>query len=100
MDAAIRDWMREHGWKVNSTRYYFDEEVYAWRHEEEAGSSPTLWIARTVLENQAPFALVSELERLAIGDRIRFAPKARFLIVEEDGQIHVRPWRHGPDRGA
>lgn len=98
MDTRIREWMKAQGYAVNSTRYYFDEEVYAWRHET-AGGSPTVWIARTVLEDQEPASLVAALDRLRIRDRMSGAPKARFLIVEEDGNIIARPWGHGPDRG-
>ena len=96
-DAAVREWMKAQGLPVNSTRYYFDEEVYAWRHEA-TGGSPTLWIARTVLEDHNSAFLVAALERLRLGDRMRGAPKVRFLVVEENGDISVRPWRHGPDR--
>jgi hypothetical protein len=98
MDAAVREWMKAQGLPVNSTRYYFDEEVYAWRHET-AGGSPTLWIARPVLEDSNAAALVAALDRLRLGDQMRAAPKARFLVVAEDGDIRVRPWGHGPDRG-
>jgi len=97
-DAAIRDWMKAQALAVGSTRYYFYEEVYAWRHETTTGS-PTLWIARTVLEENDPAALVAALDRLGMANRMRTAPKARFLIVQEDRDIHVKPWAHGPDRG-
>jgi hypothetical protein len=96
-DAAVREWMKGQGFPAGSTRYYSDEEVYAWRHET-AGGSPTLWVARTVLEDNNPAALVAALDRLGIGDRLRTTPKARFLVVQEDMNIHVRPWGHGPDR--
>jgi len=99
--------MRVQGLPVGSTRYYPDDEVYAWRHEAAANAStvtgdgaPTLWIARTVLEDDAPATLVAALDRLGIGDRMRAAPQRRFLIVQEDGDIHVKPWVHGPHRGA
>ena len=105
-DAAVRDWMKAQGVPVGSTRYYADDEVYAWRHEvgggtstSAGGGSPTLWIARPVLEENDPAALVAALDRLGIGDRMRAAPKTRFLIVQEDTDIHVKPWGHGPDRG-
>ena len=99
IDAAVRQWMDRHGFKVNSTRYYFDEEVYAWRHEM-AEASPTLWVARTVLEDSDPGALVAGLERLGIAKRMRGAPKARFLVAEEGGQLTVTAWGHGPHTGA
>jgi hypothetical protein len=106
-DAAVREWMKAQGLPVGSTRYYSDEEVYAWRHEEvghsstiAGGGAPTLWIARTVLEDDAPATLVAALDRLGIGDRMRTAPQRRFLVVQEDSDILVKPWGHGPHRGA
>ncbi|MGN6167693.1 MAG: hypothetical protein ACTHQQ_05930 [Solirubrobacteraceae bacterium] len=100
-DAVIRDWMKTQGLPVGSTRYYPEDEVYAWRHEvaEVAAGSPTLWIARPVLEENDPASLVAALARLGVSERMRAAPKARFLIVQEDLEICVRPWGHGPDRG-
>lgn len=99
VDAAIRQWMAVQGLPVNSTRYYFDEEVYAWRHEV-SGGSPTLWIARTVLEDYDAQTLSTAIDRLGLAERMRASPKARFLVVDEDGQILVTPWSHGPHTGA
>jgi len=105
-DAAVREWMRVQGLPAGSTRYYPDEEVYAWRHEAggrsstpPAGGAPTLWVARTVLEDDAPTTLLAALDRLGIGDRMRTTPRRRFLIVQEEADIHVQPWGHAPDRG-
>jgi hypothetical protein len=98
IDAAVREWMRTQGLPVNSTRYYFTEEVYAWRHETPGGS-PTLWVAQPVLEDHSPADLVAGLDRLRLADRMRGTPKTRFLVVDENGLIAVRPWAHGPDRG-
>jgi hypothetical protein len=105
-DAAVRDWMKTQGLPVGSTRYYPDEEVYAWRHEAGGrsatpadGGAPTLWIARTVLEDDAPTTLLAALDRLGIGERMRTTPKRRFLVIQEDRQIYVKPWGHGADRG-
>jgi hypothetical protein len=98
-DAAIRQWMTAEGLAVNSTRYYLDDEVYAWRHEEP-DASPTLWIARTVLEDYDPPALVAALDRLHVAVRMREQPKARFLLADEDGVVTISPWGHGPYRGA
>jgi hypothetical protein len=98
VDLAIRAWMKAEGLPVDSTRYYADEEVYAWRHEFPGGS-PTLWIARAVLEQHDAGAVVAGLNRLGVAARMRAAPKARFLIVDEDQQLYVTPWGHGPYRG-
>jgi hypothetical protein len=104
-DAAVREWMKAQGLRAGSTRYYPDEEVYAWRHEAEGrssssseGGAPTLWIARTVLEDDSPKTLLAALDRLGVGDRMRTTPKRRFMVVQEDKQIHVKPWGHGADR--
>ena len=99
MDEAIRGWMKAQGLSVASTRYYFEEEVYAWRHESPGGS-PTLWIARPVLEDVDAEALVAGLERLGVADRMRGAPKSRFLVVDEDGHLRLTPWGHSPHHGA
>jgi hypothetical protein len=98
-DVAIRQWMTAQGFGVSSTRYYLDDEVYAWRHDVSEGS-PTLWIARTVLESYDPPVLVAALDRLKVAERMRERPKARFLIADEDGEVTVSPWRHGPHLGA
>jgi hypothetical protein len=98
VDQAMRAWMKAHGFPVDATRYYAKEEVYAWRRALPGGS-PTLWIARPVLEDHDPAALVAGLERLGIASRIRAAPTTRFLIVDEDQQLRVTPWRHGPYQG-
>ncbi|MDQ3136459.1 MAG: hypothetical protein M3Q93_02600 [Gemmatimonadota bacterium] len=94
MDAKVREWMKAQGYSVNSTRYYFDDEVYAWRHEEQLGS-PTLWITRSVLEHCAPTDLAAHLDRLHVAARMRSKPKARFVVVERDSEIDVVVWGHG-----
>ena len=99
VDAAIRGWMTAQGLAVNSTRYYGDEEVYAWRHEA-SGGAPTLWISRTVLEDHDAPALAAALDQLHLAERMRASPKARFLVVDEDGRLRVTPWGHGPHTGG
>ena len=99
IDSAVREWMKANGLSVNSTRYYLEEEVYAWRHEVP-GKSPTLWIARPVLESHSAEELVAGLEALCVADRMRDTPMARFLVVDEDTVLKVAPWPHGPHRGG
>jgi hypothetical protein len=93
MDAKIREWMKAQGYTVNSTRYYSDEEVYAWRHEEQEGS-PTLWITRAVIEHYDPVDLVAGLDQLNVASRMRSKPKARFVVVERDSELRVVVWGH------
>lgn len=91
-DETIRVWMTAQGWTANSTRDYFDEEVYAWRQDTSSGSSPTLWIARAVIEKHKAGHVIRELDRLDVADRMRSNPKARFLVTQEAGQIVVKSW--------
>jgi hypothetical protein len=93
-DETIRAWMVAQGWTANSTRDYVDEEVYAWRQDTSSGSSPTLWIARSVIEKHKASHVIRELDRLDVADRMRSSPKARFLVTQEAGQIVVKSWPH------
>ena len=91
-DAKIREWMAGHGWRANSTRDYVDEEVYAWRQDTSSGSSPTLWIARSVIENHPASEVVEQLDELGVAERMRRSPKARFIVTQEAGMLIVRSW--------
>ncbi len=91
-DAKIREWMTHQGWTANSTRDYLDEEVYAWRQDSSSGSSPTLWIARAVIENHPASHVVQQLDRLRVVDRMRSNPKARFVVTQEANEIVVKSW--------
>lgn len=96
-DKAVREWMGAQGLPVNSTKSYFDEEVYAWRHEISGSGSPTLWIARSVLEDWTPGDLVAELTRLGVAERMQRSPKARFLVVEHDAELSLVVWGHSAE---
>ncbi len=91
-DVKVREWMAAQGWKANSTRDYFDEGVYAWRHDTSSGSSPTLWISRSLIEDRQASEVVEHLDRLGVAERMRSNPKARFLVTGEAGQIAVKSW--------
>jgi hypothetical protein len=55
--------MKARGWEVTRTNYDFEREVYAWRHDQRGGNSPTLRISRQVLEDYPGFVVVHHLER-------------------------------------
>ena len=93
-DEKIRTWMAAQGWTANATRDYVDEDVYAWRQDTSSGSSPTLWVARGVIETHKATFVIQELDRLRVADRMRSNPKARFVVTQEAGQIVVKPWAH------
>ena len=92
-DEKIRAWMTAQGWTANSTRDYFDEEVYAWRQDTSSGSSPTLWITRSVIEKHKASHVIRELDRLDVAERMRSNPKSRFMVTQEAGQIVIKSWR-------
>ena len=93
-DAKIREWTASHGWTANSTRDYLDEEVYAWRQDTGSGSSPTLWITRSVIDQYQASTVVEQLDQLGVAERMHSNPKARFIVVEEAGRLVVKPWPH------
>ena len=96
-DERIREWMVAQGWKANSTRDYGEEEVYAWRQDTSSGSSPTLWIARAVIEKHQVSEVIEQLDRSGVADRMRSNPKSRFLVNREAGRLVVNPWPHQSD---
>jgi hypothetical protein len=91
-DAKIREWMAAQGWKANSTRDYLDEEVYAWRQDTSTGSSPTLWIARGVIDKYEVGQVTEQLDSMGVAARMRTNPRARFLVTEEEGKLVIKPW--------
>ena len=95
-NERIRAWMAVHGWKANSTRDYFDEEVYAWREDTSTGSSPTLWIARAVIETYPAGQVIDQLDKLGVADRMRANPKTRFVVTQEEGSLVVKAWPRTP----
>jgi hypothetical protein len=85
IDAEVRRWMEGKGWEVTATDYHFEREVYSWRHEIRGGKSPTLRIARYVLEHYPAFAILEHLDRLKVAAAIR-ARLAAQLVVVQNGQ--------------
>jgi hypothetical protein len=41
VDEQVRGWMRAKHWEVTATDYHFDQEIYAWRHQQPGGKSHT-----------------------------------------------------------
>ena len=66
VDEQIRAWMAARTWKVTAVNYDSDREVYAWRHEQRGGNSPTVRIGRNVHEDYPAFAIMDHLARLKV----------------------------------
>jgi hypothetical protein len=87
VDEQIRAWMEARGWKVTAVNYDAGREVYAWRHDQRGGNSPTLRITRAVLEDYPAFALMEHIARLRVADAIRREPGATFLVAEQGDKV-------------
>jgi hypothetical protein len=51
-----------------------------------------LWITRAVIEKHKANHVIRELDRLDVADRMRSNPKARFMVMQEAGEIIVKSW--------
>jgi hypothetical protein len=83
VDEQVRGWMRARRWDVTATDYYSEQEVYSWRHQQPGGKSPTLRIARNVLEHNPAFVILYHLDRLNVAAPYRPTPETRLVVVEE-----------------
>jgi hypothetical protein len=90
MDEKIREWMKAKGWDVTATDYHFDQEIYAWRHQQRGGKSPTLRITRHVLEHFPAFAILHHLDRLKVAAAIRAEPGVRLVLIQEDADVVLK----------
>jgi hypothetical protein len=82
-DEKVRRWMKAKGWEVTSTDYDSEAGVYAWRRELAGSNSPTLRIARSVLEDYPAFALVEILDNLRVAGAIKTRPAAHLVVVQK-----------------
>lgn len=89
VDEAIKQWMEAQGWSVTIEHEYFDEEAYAWRHELASGNSPTLIIARSVIEDYEtdPRGLVSWLDLKKVAREIARTPMGLIVGRGENGLL-------------
>lgn len=78
------------GWEVTATDYHFDQEIYSWRHQQPGGKSPTLRIARYVLEHHPAFVILYHLDQLKAARAIRDQPGARLVVVQEGTTITLK----------
>jgi hypothetical protein len=90
IDEQVRGWMRARRWDVTATDYHFGQEIYSWRHQEPEGKSPTLRIARSVLEHNPAFVILYHLDRLNVARAIRVNPEARLVVVEDGTDITLK----------
>jgi hypothetical protein len=90
VDKEVRGWMKSKGWEVTDTDYHFDQEIYAWRHQLLGGHSPTLRIARYILDHNPAFVLLYHLDRLNVAQLIRRHPGARLVVTQEGTSIVLK----------
>ena len=90
VDEQVRGWMWAKGWEVTATDYHFDQEIYSWRHQQPGGKSPTLRIARAVLEHNPAFVILYHLDRLNVAHAMRADPGARLVVTQEGTDITLK----------
>jgi hypothetical protein len=86
-EREIREWMKANGWGVTRTNYDFDREIYAWHHQLPGGKSPTLRIARYVLEHYPAFIVLHHLDELNVAQSIRAHPEARLVVTQKGPRV-------------
>jgi hypothetical protein len=86
-DREIRRWMKSKGWEVTRTNYDFDRRIYAWRHDQPGGKSPTLRISRRVLEDYPAFVVVHHLEQLKVAKAMRARPEAQLVLLQNGSKV-------------
>jgi hypothetical protein len=87
VNLEVRGWMKAKGWEVSRTSYDAEREVYAWRHNVRGGPSPTLRIARQVLEDCPAFVVVYHLDQLKVAQAMRRHPDARLVVVQSGSNV-------------
>jgi hypothetical protein len=90
VNEQVRGWMRAKRWEVTATDYHFEQEVYSWRHQQPGGKSPTLRIARSVLERNPAFVILYHLDQLKVARAIRDQPRARLVVTQEGTTVTLK----------
>jgi hypothetical protein len=93
-DREIRRWMTAEGWEVTRTKYSLDPDRYAWWHDVPGGGpSPTLRLARYVLEKYPAFLVVQHLETLKVAQGLRGQPDAMLIVTQSGSRITLKELR-------
>jgi hypothetical protein len=82
--------MRARRWEVTTTDHHSDQEIYSWRHQQPGGKSPTLRIARAVLEHNPALVILYHLDRLNVARAIRANPEARRVVTQEGTKVLLK----------
>ena len=100
-DAAIKEWMRSHGWKVASARWEIDPELgfHVWQEDEpQIGRSHALWVAESMPRRLSAEELVSVLNREGVAQEIRISFKVRIQERGDEYRVSPVPRRSGEAR--
>ena len=90
-DAAVAQWMRDHGWDAFPARWESEPEsgFHVWQDEPAVGRSHALWIAHSMVQHLSAEQLVRVLNSEDVADDIRINFKVR---IEERGvEYRVSP---------
>lgn len=84
--------MKTKGWEVTATDYHFDKEIYACRHQLRSGNSPTLRIARYVLEHYSGFAILYHLDNLRVAAAMKAKPGSSLVVIQRGTEVVLEEW--------
>ena len=90
-DAAVAQWMRDHGWDAFPARWEVDPDsgFHVWQDEPAVGRSHALWVAASMVRHLTPEQLVQVLNAEDVADEIRINFKVR--IEQRGAEYRISP---------
>lgn len=90
-DAAVAQWMRDHGWDAFPARWEREPEIgfHVWQDEPALGRSHALWIAESMVRRLSAQQLVDVLRSEDVAEEIQINFKVR--IEERGSEYRISP---------
>ncbi|HEX7335992.1 MAG TPA: hypothetical protein VF252_02195 [Gemmatimonadales bacterium] len=90
-DAAVAQWMRDHGWDAFPARWETEPEsgFHVWQDEPAVGRPHALWIAESMVRHLSAGQLVEVLRSEGVAEEIRINFKVR--IEERGAEYRISP---------
>jgi len=100
IDAAVAQWMRDHGWDVAPARRENDPDAgfHVWQGEAAVGRSHALWIADSMVRRLSAEQLLDVLRDEGVADEIRINFRVRIQERGAEYRISPVPRRSGEQR--
>lgn len=100
IDAAVAQWMRDHGWDAFPARWEMEPEsgFHIWQDDPAVGRGHALWIAESMVRHLSAEELVDVLRSEGVADEIRVNFKVRIEKRGAEYRISPVPRRSGEQR--